>query len=207
MAELKPDSAHTARLLEAIQAGDPHAVEQLLARHHSDLIAFIECRVDPKTRARFGGSDVVQEAQMEVVRRMDDFLKRRPMPFHVWVRKTAYQRLLQLQRQHRWRARRTVDREIYLPPASSALLARPLLSKEPTPSERLVAREDAERVARAVAQLAQGDQEILLMRHIERLPYEEIACLLDIDPAAARKRYGRAILRLQRVLHEFGLLE
>jgi len=31
--------------------------------------------------------------------------------------------------------------------------------------------------------------------------------LLDIEPAAARKRYGRALIRLQRVLNHFGLLE
>jgi len=38
-------------------------------------------------------------------------------------------------------------------------------------------------------------------------PYEEIACLLDIDPAAACKRYGRAMIRLQRLLSAQGLLE
>jgi RNA polymerase sigma factor (sigma-70 family) len=68
-------------------------------------------------------------------------------------------------------------------------------------------RERAERVAQAVAQLAETDREVLLMRHAEELPYDEIACLLDIGPAAARKRYGRAMIRLQRLLSEQGLLE
>jgi DNA-directed RNA polymerase specialized sigma24 family protein len=45
------------------------------------------------------------------------------------------------------------------------------------------------------------------MRHAEELPYDEIACLLDIEPAAARKRYGRALIRLQRILTKHGLLE
>jgi DNA-directed RNA polymerase specialized sigma24 family protein len=45
------------------------------------------------------------------------------------------------------------------------------------------------------------------MRHVEELPYEEIACLLDIDPMAARQRYGRALIRLRRVLKDHGLLE
>jgi RNA polymerase sigma factor (sigma-70 family) len=68
-------------------------------------------------------------------------------------------------------------------------------------------RERIERVAQAVAQLSEADREVLLMRHAEDMPYEEIACLLDIEPAAARKRYGRALIRLQRVLAEHGLLE
>jgi RNA polymerase sigma-70 factor (ECF subfamily) len=63
------------------------------------------------------------------------------------------------------------------------------------------------RVSQAVEQLAQTDREILLLRHVDDLPYQEIACLLDIEPAAARKRYGRALIRLQRVLSAHGLLE
>jgi hypothetical protein len=36
--------------------------------------------------------------------------------------------------------------------------------------------------------------------------FEEIACLLEIEPAAARKRFGRALIRLQQRLSEHGLL-
>src|SRR3712207_8250455 len=41
-----------------------------------------------------------------------------------------------------------------------------------------------------------ADREVLLMRSYEGLSYQEIGCLLDIDVAAARKRHGRALLRL-----------
>jgi DNA-directed RNA polymerase specialized sigma24 family protein len=62
-------------------------------------------------------------------------------------------------------------------------------------------------VARIVGELSETDREILLLRHAEGVPFEEIACLLDIDPAAARKRFGRALIRLQQKLSERGLLE
>src|SRR5262249_54174108 len=156
---------------------------------------------------RLDPSDVVQETQLEVVRRLHDFLERRPMPFHLWVRKTAYERLLNLRRDHVEAARRAVGREVALPDRSSLLLARPLLSGGPSPSRRLQAEEFAERVSRAVGELPESDRELLLMRHAEELSYEEVACLLDITPAAARKRYGRALLRLRKVLSEHGLLE
>jgi RNA polymerase sigma-70 factor, ECF subfamily len=207
MAEAKSDSAQTQHLLAEIAGGDRHALERLLERHRPSVRAFIEARLDPKLQARVDPSDVVQEAQMEVVRRMEEFLRRRPMPFHLWVRKTAYERLLNVRRDHRRRARRSVDREVALPDRSSLLLARPLLAGGPSPSQQLAAREFADRVALAVAQLAEVDREILLMRHAEELPYEEIACLLEIEPAAARKRYGRALIRLQKILSEHGLLE
>jgi RNA polymerase sigma-70 factor (ECF subfamily) len=206
MPELKPDSAQTCDLLARVGRGDRQALDQLLAGSRSALHAFIEVRLDGCLATRVDASDVVQEAQLEVVRRMDDFLRRRPMPFHLWVRKTAYERLVDLRRHHR-RARRSVDREAALLDQSSRLLARSLLAGGSSPSERVEAQELDERVARAVGELAEVDREILLLRHGEGLPFDEIGCLLEVEPAAARKRFGRALIRLQKALSAQGLLE
>src|SRR5215468_3071557 len=128
MSDARPDSHRTCGLLERIQGGDPAAVGELLGRYRPDLLSFVEARLDPAVRARLDPSDVVQEAQLEVARRMDEFLERRPMPFHLWVRKTAYERLLNHHRAHRASARRSVRREVRLPDRSSQALARPLLA-------------------------------------------------------------------------------
>src|SRR6516165_7723311 len=100
MPEVKPDSAETREQLERIGRREPQALDGLLTRHRADLHAFVEFHLDPRLRARVDPSDVVQDTQLEVVRRMDDFLRRRPMPFHLWMRKTAYARLLNLRRDH-----------------------------------------------------------------------------------------------------------
>ena len=200
------DSAQTAQLLQEARAGRPGAADRLLDRHRDYVRRLIEVRLDPRLRSRLDPSDVVQEAQLEVVRRMDDYLDRRPMPFHLWVRKTAYERLLNARRDHGRRAKRSVDREQRLPDRSSILLAHRLVHGGPSPSQHLEAKEVADRVSGAVAGLSEPDREVLLMRHVEDLSYDEIACLLEIEPAAARKRYGRALIRLQKVLADHGLL-
>jgi RNA polymerase sigma-70 factor (ECF subfamily) len=207
MSHVQPDSAQTDGLLEAIRRGDRQALERLLAHHRDALRTFVEVRLDPRLAARVDPSDVVQEAQLEVVRRMDDFLERRPMPFRLWLRKTAYERLLELHRHHIQRGKRSVRREVALPERSSLLLARPVLGSASTPSQRLQAKELAERVARVVSELSEMDREVLLLRHAEGMPFDEIACLLDIEAAAARKRFGRALIRLQQGLSDHGLLE
>ena len=207
MAEVQPDSAETRALLERVAHHDARALEELLVRHRVGLRDFIDFHLDPRLRAAFDPSDIVQETQMELVRRMDDFLAKRPMPFRLWMRKKAYERLLNLRRDHLLREKRSVRREVPLPDRSSLLLARPLLANQPTPSQEAEARELAERIARAVAQLGDADREILLLRHAEDLPFEEIAFLLDLTSAAARKRFGRALIRLQNLLREEGLLE
>jgi RNA polymerase sigma-70 factor (ECF subfamily) len=76
----------------------------------------------------------------------------------------------------------------------------------PSPSEAAAAAELAERVAAAVATLPEADREVLLLRNIDELPYEEVGMLLGVEPAAARKRYGRALIRLQQALADRGIL-
>lgn len=207
MSQVRPDSPETDGLLDAVGRGDRQALDRLLTRHRGELRSFVEMRLDRRLAARVDPSDVVQEAQVEMVRRLDDYLARRPMPFRLWARKTAYERLLDLHRHHVKRARRSVRREAALPDRSALLLVRPLLHHASTPSQRLQARELAERVAQVVGKLSESDREILLLRHAEGMPFEEIACLLEIEPAAARKRFGRALIRLQRRLSDHGLLE
>ena len=45
------------------------------------------------------------------------------------------------------------------------------------------------------------------MRTVEGLPYDEIGYILGIEPASARKRRGRAPLRLDRLLRDQGFTE
>jgi RNA polymerase sigma-70 factor (ECF subfamily) len=207
MPAIEPDSAETSSLLERIGQGDSQALESLLERQRDRMQRFVELRMDRRLRARLDPSDVVQEAQMEITRRMEDFLRRRPMPFHVWARKTVYERLLNLQRDHLRRHKRSVQREAALPEVSSQMLVQSLLSKKSSPSQHLQARELAERLDWVLGQMDDADREIILLRQVEKLPYEEIACMLDIELAAARKRFGRALIRLQKFIAEEGLLE
>jgi RNA polymerase sigma-70 factor (ECF subfamily) len=207
MAEITPDSTVTERLLEQAQGGDRRAFERLFDRHRSYLLEVIASRLDPKLHARVDSSDVVQEAQLEAYRRLPDYLVRRPMPFRLWLRKTAQERLLMVRRQHLQAQARSLCREVPLPERSSLLLAQPFLAAGSTPSRQLNQRELAQRVREAVARLPEADQEILLLRTYERLSNQEVAYLLDLDPATARKRYGRAVLRLHRLLVAAGLSE
>jgi RNA polymerase sigma-70 factor (ECF subfamily) len=202
-----PDSAETCRLLDEIRSDDKTPFDRLFAQHRPALRQFVARRLDPRLRARLDPSDVVQETQLEVYRRMDDFLKRRPMPFRLWLRKTAFERLLKLRRYHVETAQRSVGRELGLPDRSSLLLARPFLDRGSSPSQELTRGEVVRRVRQALAELSETDREIMLMRNLDGLSYRDIGCLLDLDPAAARQRYGRALLRLRSLLLKAGLLE
>ena len=205
MAQAAPDSTETRHLLERLRAGDREALDQLLTQHRAFLRRLIELRLDPRLRARVDPSDVVQETQLEAARRIDDYLGRDPMPFRLWLRMTAEKRLNALWRQHMKAARRAIGCELPLNGRSSVQLAGRLLAAGPSPSEQVRSRELARLVRQAVAQLNDADREIIVMRNFEELSNEEVAYTLGVDPGTASKRYGRALLRLHKILLELGL--
>jgi RNA polymerase sigma-70 factor (ECF subfamily) len=202
----RPDSVATGHLLDRAATGDVSAVGELLTRNRAALKEFVELHLYTSVRGRIDSSDVVQEAQAEMASRLSDFLSHRPLPFHLWARKLTYDRLVDLHRRHIRRSSRSVNREQAQPDRSSLLVAKPLLAHCPSPSQEAWARELAERVSRTLADLPEADREMLLLRHADGLPFAEIGSLLGIEPAAARKRFGRALLRLRTILAKAGLL-
>lgn len=207
MHAVQPDSQQTQSLLQRIRAGDRQAVGQLFARHQAYLHRLVEVRLDPRLRPRLDPSDVVQEAHLEALNRLDAYLKRPALPFRLWLRQIAFDRALKARRHHLGTARRDLGREVPLPEQSSVVLARQLLAGGSTASQQLDDRELALRVRQAVAQLSEADREVVMMRHFEGLSNREVAYLLHLDPATASKRHGRAMLRLHRILFEGGMRE
>lgn len=207
MIEGPPEAADVQTLLGQARAGDSHAFGRLFSRYRDYLRRFVELRMHPKLRARVDASDVVQEAQMEAVRRLPRYLEQPPMPFRLWLRQITLDGILKMHRRHAGTARRAVGREVRLPEQSSLGLAVQLLAGGSTPSHQLNRRELAQRLREAVAQLPEPDREVLLLRHFEGLSNQEVGILLSLDPATASKRHGRAMLRLHKILFEGGLTE
>lgn len=203
----RPDPSDSDGLLDRARRGERSAFDELFARHRAYLLRFIESRLDPKLRRRVDASDIVQEANLEAVRRLEQFLERSTMPFRLWLRQIAYDRLLKSRRQHLGTARRSLERELPFYEQSSEMILQQLFDQGQTPSQHLNRKELGQRLRGALTQLPEADREILQLRVVEGLSYEEVGYLLGILPAAARKRQGRALLRLHRLLFDEGLTE
>ena len=206
MSTSQQDSTETLELLQRAHHGDRMAFDELFARHLPPLRQFIEFRLDRRLQRRIDASDIVQETQLEAFRRFDDYCERKPMPFHIWLRRNAYERLLNARRDHR-AALRSVEREQPMPERSSVLLAQSIKELFPTPSEALARREYRQCVAEALDELPPADSELLLMRHVEGMTHAQIAQVMDIAHATARQRYARALLKLERVLRQNNLID
>lgn len=206
MYDLRPDSDETLRLLTQVDGGERDAIERLLARYRPWMRWLVQLRLDTQLQPRLDASDVVQDAQLESYRRLPDYLQRRPMPFRLWLRKLVGERLRMAERQHLEADRRAVGREAaVVREASGKPLSLP--GTDPTPSQQFVRQELAGQVRQALGRLPEADCEVILMRTYEDLAYAEIAYLLGIEEAAARKRFGRALVRLHAALRAEGMHE
>ena len=200
-----PTREETDRLLDGARTGEPGAVDRLLGEFREPLRRVIDLRLDPALARRVDASDIVQDVLIEANQRLTDYLKSPDMPFHLWLRHLAQDRIIDTHRRHRLAQRRSVDREQPIArPAwadeSSVSLIAQLIDTERTPTSEAIRHELQRRLADAVNQLSDDDRDIILMRHHEALSNQEVAKVLGLTEAAASMRYLRALRRLRVVL-------
>lgn len=187
-------------LLRQAKDGESQAVEKLLALHRPEIVCYVGHRLNQRIRARLDESDIVQDAFQEAARRLPDFLQKRPMPFHLWLRQIAYDRLIMEGRRHIQADRRSVDHEAMISDDTSLDLFSKFVSDGTSPSQALIRKEAIENVKSALSDLTHSDRELLLLRIVEDMPYCDVAALLNCTEESARKRYGRALARLSKTL-------
>src|SRR5688500_6375624 len=124
--------SQTEQLLERFEQGDAAALEELIDLHRAYVLRVVELRMEDDLRTRVDPSDVVQEPQLVVAQRIDDFLRRRPTSFRIWLRRKALEQIVNQRRRHLRAAKRSVRREINLSEASSLALARHLVAATPS---------------------------------------------------------------------------
>jgi RNA polymerase sigma-70 factor (ECF subfamily) len=148
----------------------------------------------------------VQETLAEATRRLPKYAQNGSVPFFLWLRQIAWDRLVDLTRQHVVAQKRSLDREeaveIGLPDHSAMQLAGQLTSGGTSPSGRVVREELRERVRSALDALAPGDREILILRHWDQLSISEIATVLGLSEGAVKMRRLRAAEKLRKLLDE-----
>src|SRR5687768_5572566 len=101
-----------ARQLERARGGDRSAVGALFEGHRVRLERLVTLRLDSRLRGRVDEADVVQDTFLEAGRRIQEYLELPTMPFFLWLRFIANQRLQALCREHLGVRKRDVRREI-----------------------------------------------------------------------------------------------
>ena len=198
-------SDETAGPLDRLRAGDPHALGELFEHYQDPLRRMINFRLDDRLNGRVSPSDVLQDAYIDAMKRVEHYLEKPDMPFFVWLRLVAGQRLVEVHRHHLGAQMRDAGQEVSIDrggpsAATSMCLARHLAAANSTPSQAAMREEFVAQVEEVLEGMDPIDREVLALRHFEELSNQQVAEVLGLDKGAASKRYVRALVRLKEAL-------
>jgi RNA polymerase sigma-70 factor (ECF subfamily) len=199
-----PAADRSEELLARLRAGDQPAVGELFDSFRDRLWRMLYVRLDRRLASRVSPDDVLQEAFLDVARRIGEYLEKQEVPVYVWLRFLTVQRMQMIQRAHLGAEMRSVTAEVALPPAfaSAESMAGQFVSQMTSPSQAAIRHEMQERLRAALAEMDPLDREVLALRHFEELGNNDVAQVLGITKDAASKRHIRALKRLKEILTE-----
>jgi RNA polymerase sigma-70 factor, ECF subfamily len=170
-------------LVEAAQAGDRLALEELVRRTHRGVYTCALRLVGNPDDA----ADVTQDVYLRVVRKLGGF--RHEASFTTWLNKvTTNVAMSALKR----RSRRISVEGATVPPEAHDLA--------PDPAERAETIALARRLEELVARLPDTQRQVLVMRDIYGQSTDEVADAMGISPGAVKVRLFRARERLKAQL-------
>lgn len=198
------NDSSTRELLEDAKGGDNSAVNKLMDLHRQQIRNLVQMRMDHTIRQRVDVSDVVQDILVVAFRRLESYLQDPKIPFQIWLKRIARDRMIDTYRKHRGAANRSMDRETRLGVglSGSQLQSQPGAVKmcQLTPAAIAMQKELSLHVEAAIGQLKDADSQVIIMRHYQAMTNRQIALELDLSEATTSIRYVRALEKLKKLL-------
>ncbi|MCA9214358.1 MAG: sigma-70 family RNA polymerase sigma factor [Planctomycetales bacterium] len=199
------DTDDSIRLIESAAAGDTASWAVLLTENVPRLSRFIAIRLDRRVHRRIDADDVTQEIYAEAWRHLPDYWRNPKLPFYVWLRALAQNKLFELHRRHLGTKMRDARREAHdsqcgMAGTTSEALSSLFLDSQTSPSNAAAREELQDQLQEALESMDAIDRDVLVLRHFEQLTPVETAVVLGIEEKAAGMRYVRAIRRLRGIL-------
>ena len=202
----KPD---TSELIQRAREGDAEARERLfeLCRRYLGFVA--RSQVESWLRVKVDASDLVQQTMLEAHRDFDGFQGASEKEWLAWLRKILSHNAADFVRRYRGTAKRRAGREVrFRDSAESGAGGAP----EPaapgvTPSQEFLQLDTELRMTAALAELPADYQEVIVLRNLQRLPFNEVAERMQRSRPAVQMLWMRAIKRLQEALGDEDLIK
>ena len=185
-------------LVQRVRSGDQRAFKQLVERYQRKVYAVAYGMLKDKEEAR----DVAQEAFVKVYKYLDHF--KGDASFYTWLyRITANICIDQMRKKGTSRGDAVEFDETIATDTAEANIGA-LGSKLGTnPQKAMLRKELAEKIELALQEVPEKHREILLMREVEGMSYEDLAKVLGIPKGTVMSRLFPARLKVQKILNEY----
>jgi RNA polymerase sigma-70 factor (ECF subfamily) len=170
-------------------------------RNYLTLLARLQ--IGRRLQGKVDASDVIQDVCLKAHRDFDQFRGTTEGEWVGWLRQILAKDLAQLVRHYYGTQRRNLRLERQLAgelDQSSRALDQGLAARQSSPSQQAASREQAVLLADALEQLPADYREVILLSHLERLSFPEVARRLGRTLDSVKNLWARALDRLRRLL-------
>jgi len=199
------DESGITTLIEEARIGAPEPVGRLLQLYQNYLTVLATTQLDRRLRRRMNPSDLVQEAMLAAHRDFGQFRGGSERELLAWLRQILINCLHHAIETHLKAKMRDVRCEISLEQVSASLdrsvvnFGQLLADPGPSPSAASRQRERSVAFANELAKLRPDYRDVLILRNLQGLSFEEIADRMDRKAGAVRMLWLRAIEKLRQV--------
>jgi RNA polymerase sigma-70 factor (ECF subfamily) len=196
-------SETTQKLVIEAKKGNAQALDALYRRCVERVHTIVRLRLGRELRSKLDSWDIVQTVLLASLRDLPQFEYKTEGDFLNWLSKIVENRIRdKIDYYHA--ARRDVAREQPLDAASldsSTSGGSPALPDKhaSTPSQNVRAREEMDRLEKALDALSPEHREVVILARYEGLSYQEIGEQLGKSPEAVRMLLARALSNLSRL--------
>jgi RNA polymerase sigma-70 factor (ECF subfamily) len=183
-------------LIERFRNGDAGAFDEMITRHWDRIYAMVHQLL----RNQQDAEEVTQDAFIRAHRGLANF--RGDSSFSTWL----YQIATNLARNRYWYWwRRKRDRTISFDQPvggedNDTPLSEVFASEAETPGDLTVTQELVDRIAVGMGKLGAKHREVLILRNVKNLSYEEISVILGVSVGTVKSRIARARDSLREII-------
>jgi RNA polymerase sigma-70 factor (ECF subfamily) len=194
-------------LLRLIRNGQGEHLGKLLQIYRNYLILLADSQLDRKLRARVSPSDIVQETMLKAHRDFPQFRGESQAEFLAWLRQILVNSLARAIEMHVLSEKRDVRREVSLEAIKASMeqstikLSLALAGRDEPPQIQAERHERALLLADLMSKLTDSHREVLLLRNLQGLRFQEVAHRMNRSVPAVKMLWIRAIKQL-RALYE-----
>jgi RNA polymerase sigma-70 factor (ECF subfamily) len=192
-----------AALLKRVRCGDEDARNELFEKCRAYVNLVARAQIGSWLQAKVDHSDLVQQTLLEAHRGLDEFRGTTDGEWLAWLKRIVQNNAADFVRRYGIAGKRRIAREVSLDvgtPDDSQVPCRHPRDPGETPSQIVLRREEEIKISQAVSRLPEDYQEVIVLRNLERLPFDEIAQRLGRSRPAVQMLWMRAIRKLQEIV-------
>ncbi len=185
-------------LLPLARAGDRDSQNQLFEMCRAYVAFLARSHVESWIQAKVDASDLVQQTLLEAHGGIEKFDGTTEGEWLAWLKQILKNNATDFVRQF-GAAKRKISREVQFSMGQSSMFRKvpEPAGHDETPSAIVSEREQETLVANALSQLSEDYQEVIVLRNLQRLPFNEVADRMGRTRPAVQMLCMRAMKRLQ----------